>query len=76
MNKDKRKNYVQSTDTIHNMTTIEDVDRKYLLFEEIADLSFERELSDLDAPYRAQRDLDTVYGDDAGYQYIADWITE
>ena len=45
-------------------------------FEEIADLSFERELSDLDAPYRAQRDLDTVYGDDAGYQYIADWITE
>lgn len=46
------------------------------LFEEIADLSFEHEISDLDAPYRAKRDLDTIYGDNPGYQYLADWITE
>ena len=47
-----------------------------LQVEDDLDLLFERELNDLDAPYRAQRDADTVYSDDAGYQYLADWITE
>ena len=50
--------------------------RSWMIFEEVADLSFERELNDLDAPYRAQRDENQIYGDDAGYQYLADWITE
>lgn len=49
---------------------------RQMLFEEIADLSFEREANDLDSPYRAQRDLNTIYGGDAGYQYLADWIVE
>ena len=37
---------------------------------------FERELNDLDAPYCAHRNENQIYGDDAGYQYLADWITE
>ena len=58
-----------------------------LQVEEDFDLLFERELNDLDAPCRAQRDENQiydddagyqylVYGDDADYQYLADWITE
>jgi len=47
-----------------------------LQVEDDFDLLFDRELNDLDAPYRAKRDVDTIYGDDAGYQYLADWITE
>ena len=45
-------------------------------FEQIADFLFEQEINDIDSPYRAKRDLNTIYGDDAGYQYLADWITE
>jgi hypothetical protein len=49
-----------------------------MLFEEIADLSFdyETDVDNLDAPYRALRDENQIHGDDAGYQYLADWITE
>lgn len=47
-----------------------------LKVQENFDLLFERELNDPDAPYRAQRDENQIYGDDASYQYLADWITE
>lgn len=47
-----------------------------LKVEEDFDLLFEREINDPDAPYRAKRDESQIYGDDAGYQYLADWITE
>ena len=47
-----------------------------LQVEENFDLLFERELNDPDAPYRALRDENQIHGDDAGYQYLADWITE
>ena len=47
-----------------------------LQVEEDFDLLFERELNDPDAPYRAKQDADTIYSDDAGYQYLAEWITE
>ena len=47
-----------------------------LQVEEDFDLLFESELNDLDASCRARRDENQIHGDDAGYQYLADWITE